>query len=227
MTGRLLAAGVAVFTLGACDNGSGPPPPQASNLRVLHTIRGGPSLTVVVDGGRGSTIAFGGSRLFALSPGQHDLAMQPADSADPTHSLLALFNTIEGVNYNVFAIDTMVSGSVTIFPVFAGDSGAVPAGHARLRLASFAPNAPGVDAYRTQADDAVAVVSAAPLTFRTLTQYFDGAPGTWSVVISHAGTTDTLLATGALTLGDGQAQTLVVLDSTSGAVTWRLLRDRD
>jgi len=46
-------------------------------------------------------------------------------------------------------------------------------------------------------------------------------------VISHAGRTDTLLATGALTLGDGQAQTLVVLDSTPGTVSWRLLRDRD
>jgi len=226
VTGRLLAAGVAVFTLGACDNGSGPPPPEASQLRVLHAIRGGPSLTVFVDGGRGQPLVFGEqSRAFALSPGQHDLTLQPADA---TPVLLVLFNTMEGVNYDVFAIDTMVNGSVNVLPVFVLDTDPAPlAGHARLRLASFAPNAPGVDAYRTQPGDAAAVVSAAPLTFRALTQYFDGAPGTWSVVISHAGTTDTLLATGALTLGDGQAQTLVVLDSTPGAVTWRLLRDRD
>jgi len=225
VTGRLLAAGVAVFTLGACDNGGGPPPPQASNLRVLHTIRGGPSLTAFVDGGRGQPLAFGEqSRAFALSPGQHDLAMQPADN---TPSLLALFNTMEGVNYSVFAIDTTVSGSVTILPVFAVDTAAVPAGHARLRLASFAAAAPPIDAYRAQPDSAGLVASAAPLNFRAVTRYFDGAPGSWSVVISPAGTTDTLLATGALTLGDGQAQTLVVLDSTPGAVAWRLLRDRD
>ena len=226
MTGRLLAAGVAVFTLGACDNGSGPPPPRASNLRVLHTIRGGPSLTAVVDGGRGSTIAFGdASRAFALSPGQHDLTLQPADA---TPVLLVLFNSMEGVNYDVFAIDTMVNGLVNVLPVFVLDTDAAPpAGRARLRLASFAPNAPGVDAYRTQPGDAAPVVSAAPLDFRAVTQYFDGTSGTWSVVISHAGTTDTVLATGALTLGDGQAQTLVVLDATPGAVTWRLLRDRD
>jgi len=124
LTGRRLVAVVAVLTLGACGSGSGPPPPQASQLRVLHTVRGGPSLTVFVDGGRGSTIAFGESS-------------------------------------------------------------------------------------------------------RLVTRYFDGAPGTWSVVISDARTTDTLLATGALMLGDGQAQTLVVLDSTPGGVTWRLLRDRD
>lgn len=225
MNRRLLVAAVAVFALGACDNGSGPPPPQASTLRVLHTIRGGPSLSVFVDGGRGSTIAFGEqSRAISLSPGEHDLTVQPADA---TPSLILLFNTMEGVNYGGFAIDTMVRGSVTILPMVVAASGVVPAGHARLRLAGFAPNAPGVDAYRTQPGDATPVVSAAPLNFLAVTQYFDGAPGTWSVVISQAGTTDTLLATGALTLGDGQAQTLVVLDSTPGAVTWRLLRDRD
>ena len=225
MNRRLLVAVVAVFALGACDNGNGPPAPQASTLRVLHTIRGGPSLSVFVDGGRGSTIAFGEqSRAISLSPGEHDLTVQPADA---TPSLILLFNTMEGVNYGGFAIDTMVSGSVTILPMVVAASGVVPAGHARLRLASFAPNAPGVDAYRTQPGDATPVVSAAPLNFRAVTQYFDGAPGTWSVVISQAGTTDTLLASGALTLGDGQAQTLVVLDSTPGAVTWRLLRDRD
>jgi len=222
MTRRLL---VAVVALAACDNGSGPPPPQVSNLRVLHTIRGGPSLTVVVDGGRGSAIAFGeASRVFALSPGEHDLAIQPADT---THSLLALFTTIEGVRYTVFAIDTMVNGSVTVFPVFVSDSGAAAGGHVRLRLASFAAAAPAVDARRMQPDSAGLLVCAAPLNFRAVTRYFEGAPGTWSVVISHAGTTDTLLATGALVLGDGYAETVVVLDSTPGVVTWRLLRDRD
>ena len=222
MTGRVLAAVLAL----ACDNGSGPPPPQASNLRVLHTIRGGPSLTVVVDGGRGSTIAFGqSSRMFPLSPGEHDLAIEPADT---THALLALFNTTAGVNYSGFTIDTMLNGSVTILPLVVSDSDAAPAaGRAWLRLASFAAAAPAIDAYRTEPGSATLLASAAPLDFRAVTGYFDGAPGSWSVVISHAGTTDTLLASGALVLGDGEAQTLVVLDSTPGAVTWRLLRDRD
>lgn len=223
MTGRALFA---VVALAACDNGSGPPPPQASQVRVLHTIRGGPTLTVFVDGGRGQPLAFGEqSRAFALSPGEHDLTMQPADT---THFLILLFTTTEGVNYSGFAIDTMVSGSVTILPVLVSDSGAVPAaGHARLRLASFAAAASSVDAYRTEPGSATLLATAAPLNFRAVTRYFDAASGSWSVVISHAGTTDTLLASGALVLGDGQAETLVVLDSIPGDLTWRLLRDRD
>ena len=71
------------------------------------------------------------------------------------------------------------------------------------------------------------VVTAQPLTFRAVTRYFDGAAGDWSVVISQAGMTDTLLATGSIPIADGQARTVVVLDSTVGHVTWRLVPDRN
>ena len=70
-------------------------------------------------------------------------------------------------------------------------------------------------------------MSARPLNFRALTRFFDGAPGAWSVVISRAGMTDTLLATGPIAMADGRAQTLVVLDSIPGLVTWRLVPNRD
>src|SRR2546422_7714352 len=59
-------------TLTACDSGNGPPLPQASSLHVLHAIRGGPSLTVSVDGARGSTLVFGGQSRTFLSPGLHE-----------------------------------------------------------------------------------------------------------------------------------------------------------
>ena len=222
----VVALGAALVVLAACDNGNGPPPPQASRLRVLHTIRGGPSLTVFVDGGRGSTVAFGQlSRTAFLSPGQHDLALV---ASDMTNSLLLLFNTAEGENYSVFAIDTTISGMRTIEPVFVLDTGAVPpAGHGRLRITNFAAAAPAIDAHRTQPDSTGLLVSAQPLNFRAVTRYFDGAAGDWSVVISHASTTDTLLATGTISIADGQVRTVVVLDSTAGLVTWRLVPNRN
>jgi len=217
---------LALAALAACDNGNGPPPPQASQLRVLHTIRGGPSLSVFVDGARGSTLAFGQlSRSVFLSPGQHDLVLVPPDT---THSLIVLFSAAEGVNYSAFAIDSTSGATHTIEPVFVLDTDAVPpAGHGRLRIAGFARAAPAIDAYRTQPDSAGLLVSAQPLTFRAVTRYFDGAPGAWSVVISHAGMTDTLLATGSIPLAEGQARTVVVIDSTPGHVTWRLVPDRN
>src|SRR6266481_5036302 len=164
-----------------CGNGNGPPPPQASRLYVLHTIRGGPSLTVFVDGAKGSTLAFGDlSRPVFLSPGQHDLVLVPPPP-DTTHSLIVLFNAAEGVDYSVFAIDSTSGATHTIEPVFVLDTGAVPpTGHGRLRIAGFAPGAPPIDVYRTQPDSTGLLVSARPLNFRAVTRYFDGAPGGWS-----------------------------------------------
>ncbi|HYL22665.1 MAG TPA: DUF4397 domain-containing protein [Gemmatimonadales bacterium] len=224
--GIVVILGAALGTLAACDNGNGPPLPQASTLRALHAARGGPSLTLFVDGARGSTLAFGQmSRTVFLSPGEHDLVFVPTDT---THSLIALFNTTEGVDYSVFATDSIAAGTHTIDPVFVLDTGAVPAaGHGRLRITSVADSAPAIDAHRTQPDSAGLVASAQPLNFRAVTPYFDGAAGAWSVVISHAGMSDTLLATGSIPIADGQAWTVVVLDSITGRVSWRLMQDRD
>jgi len=192
---------------------------------VLHAIRGGPFLTVSVDRARGSTLVFGGQSRTFLSPGLHELVLVPSDTS---HSLIVDFSAQEGVNYTAFAIDSVAGATHTVEPVLVPDTGALPpAGHGRLRMASFAAAAPAIDAYRTQPDSTGLLVSARPLNFRAVTRYFDGAPGGWSVVISHAGMTDTLLSTGAIALADGQARTVVVLDSTAGHVTWRLVPDRN
>lgn len=217
----LAAAGLA-----GCGDGSGPALPQASTLRVLHAIRGGPSLTVFVDGARGSTLAFGQvGRATSVSPGVHELVLVPSDT---THSLIVDFGATESVGYSAFAIDSTAGATHTVEPVIVADTGSLPAaGHSRLRIASYAAAAPAIDAWRTQPDSSGLVVSAQPLNFRAVTRFFDGAPGAWSVVISHAGMTDTLIATGPIALADGQAQTLVVLDSIPGRVTWRLVPNRN
>jgi uncharacterized protein DUF4397 len=226
MSARALLLLAAAAGLAGCGDGSGPLLPQASSLRVLHAIRGGPSLTVFVDGARGSTLAFGQlGRTTFLSPGVHELVLVPSDTS---HSLIVDFPATEGVGYSAFAIDSTAGATHTVEPVIVPDTGSLPAvGHSRLRIARYAAAAPAIDAWRTQPDSSGLVVSAQPLNFRAGTRYFDGAPGAWSVVISHAGMTDTLLATGSIPIADGQARTVVVIDSTAGHVTWRLVPDRN
>lgn len=226
MSARARLLVVAAAGLAGCGDGSGPPLPQASSLRVLHAIRGGPSLTVFVDGARGSTLAFGQlGRATFLSPGAHELVLVPSDTS---RSLIVDFAAAESVGYSAFAIDSTAGATHTVEPVIVADTGSLPAaGHSRLRIASYAAAAPPIDAWRTQPDSSGLVVTAQPLTFRALTRFFDGAPGAWSVVISHAGMTDTLIATGPIAMADGQAQTLVVLDSIPGRVTWRLAPNRN
>jgi hypothetical protein len=210
----------------ACDQGNGPPPPQASTFRAMHAMRGGPTLNVVVDGrSLAASLGFGQlTRALALSPGLHTLDPQPPDT---TPRVFLGFTTLSGVSYTAFVVDSTAGTRHIIDPVLVPDTGALPAaGHGRLRIASFAAAAPAIDAYRTQPDSTGLLVSAQPLTFRAVTRFFDGAPGDWSVVISHAGMTDSLLATGSIPIAAGQARTVVVIDSTAGRVTWRLVPDR-
>src|SRR5207244_12430860 len=135
-------------TLTACDSGNGPPLPQASSLHVLHAVRGGPSLTVSVDGARGSTLVFGGQSRTFLSPGVHELILVPSDTS---HSLIVDFTAAEGVGYSAFAIDSTAGATHTVEPVIVPDTGSLPAvGHSRLRIASYAPGAPAVAAASTQ-----------------------------------------------------------------------------
>ena len=176
MSARALLLMALAGGLAGCGDESGPPLPQTSSLRVLHAIRGGPSLTVFVDGARGNTLAFGQlGRTTLLSPGVHELILVPSDTS---HSLIVDFAAAEGVGYSAFAIDSAAGATHTVEPVIVPDTGSVPAvGHSRLRIASYAPGAPPIDARRTQPDSAGLVLSAQPLNFRALTRFFDGAPG--------------------------------------------------
>ena len=174
MSARALLLVAVAAGLAGCGDGSGPPLPQTSSLRVLHAIRGGPSLTVFVDGARGSTLAFGQlGRTTLLSPGVHELILVPSDTS---HSSIVDFTAAEGVGYNAFAIDSTAGATHTVEPVIVPDTGSLPAvGHSRLRIASYAPGAPPIDAWRTQPDSSGLVVSAQPLNFRALTRFFDRA----------------------------------------------------
>lgn len=229
MTGRAslrLALAASLVGGAACNDDSGPPPPQGSALRYLHTVLAGPTITVFVDGGRGNTIAFGElSHVFQLSPGQHDLDVLPADN---TPALLVLFNSEGGVNYTAFVIDTTIGGSVTMMPELVSDSGAVPSGVGRLRLANFAALATAIDASRTQPGSAGGhlILTQQPFNYRAITPYFESTPGKWTVVISHHGTTDTLFLTDSIAVGDGHAFTVAIIDSTNAHVTARVIGER-
>jgi uncharacterized protein DUF4397 len=227
MTGRAslrLALAASLIGIAACNEGNGPPPPQASALRFLHTVLGGPTVTVSVDGGRGSTIAFGDlSTVFRLSPAEHDLDIVPADT---THALLGLFNSAAGINYTVFVLDTTIGGTFYLLPGLVADSGPVPSGVGRLRLVNVAALAGSIDAYRTQPDSTHLILTEQPFNYQAITPYFESTPGKWTVVISHGGVQDTLLVTDSIAVNGGQARTVAIIDSTGARVSWRVIADR-
>jgi hypothetical protein len=221
--GARLAVLVSVASLCAgCSSGSGPGAPFAwSTLEALDALLGGPTLTVVVDDRAVATnVSFGQlTNGFTLSPGQHTVLMEPADT---THRVLLVFTAVGNVDYQAYVIDSVSGSTVIIDPVLVPDTGAVPAsGHGRLRVANFAQAAPVIDVYRSEPDSTGLLATARPLNFRAVTPYFDGPSGTWSVVVSHTGMHDTLLATGPIALAAGEAETVALLDSVGGRLTWR------
>lgn len=219
-----LAQVASLVGVAACNDGSGPSPPQASALRYLHTVLGGPTITVFVDGGRGDAIAFGElSHVFQLSPGEHDLDVLPADN---TPALLVLFNSMGGTNYTAFVIDTTIAGSIYMLPELVADSGAVPNGVSRVRLANFAALAGSIDAYRTQPDSTHLILTQQPFNNRAITPYFESTPGKWTVLISHGGVQDTLFMSDSIAVNAGQARTVAIIDSAGGRVAARVIVDQ-
>ena len=228
MMGRTGLVFVAVLgVLVGCGGGPEPPPPQASSLRVLHTIFNGPALNVVVDFRTVQrNLMFGQtSSDVDLAPGDHTL--EPRPPQDTTRRLLLAFTSTGGVNYTAFVLDSVKVDTVVIEPVLVPDTGSQPAtGHGRLRLANFAALSGSIDAYRTQPDSTHLILTQQPFNYRAVTPYFESTPGKWTVVISHSGVQDTLFMSDSIAVGDGQARTVAIIDSTGGRVTGRVIVDR-
>ncbi|HEX4627559.1 MAG TPA: DUF4397 domain-containing protein [Gemmatimonadales bacterium] len=214
---------MALATLAACADDTGPPAPQASTFRSLPTILNGPAVDVEIDGRTVATnLPFGQlSPATALAPGPHDVLFRaPAQSS----SYALPWTATSGVDYTAFVIDS--SGGID--PVVVTDTAATPPpGRGALRIVHFAPHAPAIDVYRTEPGTSALTAVLTPFGYRVVSRYFQATPGTWSVVVSHAGLSDTALATGAIAIGDGQARTVVLLDSVGGRVTWRPVPDRN
>lgn len=220
---------LSVAALVACDTGFvdlSTPSIQGSQFRVLHTILAGPSLTLVVDGRAvGTPLVFGQlSQTDVLSPGDHDLRLVPGDT---TRYLLSVLTTADGVDYTAFAIDSTAGDTVIVEPFVVTDTGATPtAGQGRLRIANLAAHTGAIDVYRTQPGIPGLISTRLPLGFREVTPYFAGTSGKWTVLISHAGMSDTLLVTDSIAVGAGHAVTVALVDSASARVSWRVLADQ-
>lgn len=161
------------------------------------------------------------SRAVVLTPGGHDVLFQPVGGTTAYDRPLT---TTSAVNYTAFVIDSAAIAT----PVVLDDAAGVPAaGRAVLRVASYAAQSPAIDVYRSQPDSARLLVVGAPFAFRAVSPYFASSPGTWRVVVSHHGLADTVLVTASIAIAAGQGRTVVLLDSASGPLTWRLVPDRN
>ena len=216
---RGVAALGALYLLAACAESSAPSDKTAS-LRVLNASRDSKAVTVFVDGSQvGSAVVFAQLSVpIPITPGAHRMTFTPMAVAQSAGSFSASFST--GDTTIVIVIDS----STIIDPIVLTDTGSiVPLGASKLRVVHFAEHAPAIDVWRTQPDYQTLIRVMFPFPYRAASGYIQSTPGDWTVVVTPEGRTDTLLATGPITVPDGKSRTVLLLDGDSAGLQARIL----
>lgn len=230
-TGQRILPLLAVLALAACDSDSGttfqpsPPPPETSNVQVLHASPDAPAVNVLVDGTAVLTdVDYKvGSGQLELEVGTYTIEVEGI-LADGTTA------TVIGPVDLTFAADTTytiaaVNSVAAISPVVIEQPrSAVSAGSARVNVLHASAAAPGVDVYVTT--PGTALNGTAP----TGTFSFEGtigpaelAAGDYQIRVTAAGDMDpdngVLFDSGTIALNDGDDLFLAAVPNTAGGAS--------
>jgi hypothetical protein len=220
-----LAAGALLAGAACSDNdGDAGPTGDTGSLRVIHAAGGTAALDVLVDGGVviNGLAAGAVSSTVAVPSGERTITVRPSGgSASPVQ---AHVSSGTDTGYTAIVIDS----SAVLNPIVLTDTGAVPAaGKSKLQVANFASAIGPIDVYRRQPDFDGLVDLVFPFAYRTLSGYVQSDPGDWQVLIAPETRvdgvppdepTDTLLIVDPITLGPGEASTVVIVDKVGGGV---------
>lgn len=222
---RLLAAGALLAGAGCSDSDGDPGPTgNTGSLRVIHAAESTAALDVLVDGGvviNGLAVGTVSSTV-AVPSGERTITVRPSGGAASPVQAHVSIGTDTG--YTAVVIDS----SAVLNPIVLTDTGAVPAaGKSKLQVANFASAIGPIDVYRRQPDFDGLVDLVFPFAYRTLSGYVQSDPGDWQVLIAPETRvdgvppeepTDTLLIVDPITLGPGEASTVVIVDKVGGGV---------
>ena len=105
---------------------------------------------------------------------------------------------------------------------------ALPSGQVGLRVINAAPSAGAVDVYVTGADSTLGTPSVSNVTYEGTSFYINAPVGTLRLRVTAAGTKNVLLDVDASSLTDGQARSVLLMDSAGGGlpITWLAIPDR-
>ena len=213
-------AAVWMLLLGAaCSSDQSGPGGSGASLSVVNGASAAGTVKVYVDGSFAGNVAVAerGAKV-ELDPGAHQVEVRRSDGSTG----FARSVTVQAdMPMTVVAYDSLG----LLRPAVLEDSNAVVApGKSKLRVAHFAEAAGQIDIWRTQPDFGTPIRLMFPFNYRDVSPYVESTPGAWRVLVSTAISTptgpmpDTLAMTGSLTVGDGEARTVVVVDRPGGGV---------
>lgn len=210
---------VLLACVAGCGSDQSGPGGAGAHLSVVNAAAAAGTLKVYVDGSfAGDVGAAAAGAAVEVDPGAHEVMVRPATGADgfTRNVTVAAGRSLTLVSYDSLGL---------LRPAVLEDSNAtVAAGASKLRVAHFAAAAGAIDIWRTQPDYATPIRIMFPFNYRDVSPYVASTPGAWRVLVSTAiadpagPMPDTLAMTGSLTVGDGEARTVVVVDRPGGGV---------
>jgi len=210
LTMLLMASMVfALFTFGCSndDDSTSPVGPSTSSgqsaVRVIHTSYDAPAVDIRVDGSVAiPSLAYGESSGYAAVPsGTRNIKVSPAGATNPI-VIEADLNLDDQADYTVFAVDALGS----IGAVVAMDDRSPSSSMAKIRFLHAAPDAPAVD-IRVNSGNGPVVFS--NVSFKDIESYVQVAPGSYTFVVTPAGSTTELFVFDPISVSSGGVFTVV------------------
>lgn len=210
---------ISLIVLAACtDLSVDTPAATNSGIRVVNATTA--SVTMIVDGVT-ITGTLGAATVSARVPvGAGSYAVELRHGSTP--GFTRTVTVTDDRTVTIVALDS--AGSVTP-AVLADTNSIVPAGATKLRVAHMASQAGPVSIWRTQPDFASPTRVQFPFPYRDVSPYLQSTPGDWRVMVSSEDNTagpvtmpDTLANSGLITIGDGAAATVILVDQPGGGI---------
>lgn len=223
-TGNLIAMAAALGTLAGCGEFAPEMGGRSlfADVRIVQTVASTTLLRVRVGSSTSPLLMpTQTSASFRVPAGDQLVTVETSGGTATGSSQRMTFEA--GHRYLVVAQD---SAGIAI-PAVVSDTGLAPvAGKSKFRVIHSAALAPALDIWRRQPDYDTLIRMQFPLPYRTVTPYMQSDPGDWHLTVSHENQTDTLYASGAISVGAGKLVTVIVMDgATAGEVTAAVVAD--
>lgn len=221
-----LVGALCVLVLAAGCGGSGSSS-TTQQLRVVMASPDTPKVDIRIDGGQVAT-ALAYMNFLPYTPVK--IGPRRVEALTVSNSTPVFRQTISvqsGANQTLF-LTGPASSIQSLLLTDGNTSTTTTTGQGQVRVVNASPTAGAADVYILNPGSSIvgATPVASKLPFNQATGYQLEAIGNYEVIMTVPGTTNVLLTTGSLALTQGQFQTVVALDSTTGGVSFTTLTDQ-
>lgn len=221
-----LLAGVAALSGCQLDKISGDTSPQGL-VQFINAAPQHPSVNLLVDNTsvltRPQAYDSGSSVYVGALPDPRTFTVTAATDTTTIASTQLLIE-----NFGVYAMILTQRGSGSGLLILPDTVSALPSGQVGLRVINAAPSAGPVDVYVTGVDSTLGTPTVANVLYESTSGYINAPVGTVRLRVTAAGSKNVLLDVDASSLLDGQARSVLLMDSVGGGlpVTWLAIPDR-